>query len=187
MGSGGGQREHPRPEHDYPTVPEGAQLRLNQTQHAPEKNSNEDNSFAKYLLADTANAHIRSALLNANTTKDVQVAGIGTTKTGYVIRFRDTVSRDRAEQHRVAARTRQWHQTMQPRFGIVVHRTPTEGFDLDNMAQRMDKIMEYNDLATRGYQVEDIAWLKRKVKPLSASASLGIWFDSRGGEMGHQQ
>jgi hypothetical protein len=34
--------------------------------------------------------------------------------------------------------------------------------------------MEDNDLVAKGYQVEDIAWLKRKDKPLSSAAFLGI-------------
>jgi hypothetical protein len=41
---------------------------------------------------DMANAKIQSALLSADTTKDAQVAGISTTKTRYMIRFRDAQS-----------------------------------------------------------------------------------------------
>jgi hypothetical protein len=42
----------------------------------------------------------------------------------------------------------------------------------------IDKIMEENDLAAKGYQIDDIAWLKNKEKLLGMSASLGIWFDT---------
>jgi len=45
---------------------------------------------------DSANTHIRNALLNANATKDVQVAGVGTSKTGYVVRFKDQESAETA-------------------------------------------------------------------------------------------
>jgi FtsZ-binding cell division protein ZapB len=50
---------------------------------------NNNNRFTRFLPTDAANNHIRTALSNAEPTKDVQVAGVGTTKTGYVIRFRD--------------------------------------------------------------------------------------------------
>jgi hypothetical protein len=42
----------------------------------------------------------------------------------------------------------------------------------------MKKIMEENDLIAKGFQIEDIAWLKSKDKPLGKSASLGIWLDT---------
>ena len=35
--------------------------------------------------------------------------------------------------------------------------------------------MEENDFEAKGYQIEDIAWLKSKDKPLGRTASLGIW------------
>ena len=38
--------------------------------------------------------------------------------------------------------------------------------------------MEENDLATKSYQINDMAWLKSKDKPLGRSASLGIWLDT---------
>jgi hypothetical protein len=41
-------------------------------------------------------SYIRNALSNASSTKDVQVAGVGTTKTGYVIRFKNQQSTDTA-------------------------------------------------------------------------------------------
>jgi hypothetical protein len=45
----------------------------------------DDTVFTRYLPTDSANTHIRSALLNSSTTEDVQVARVETTKTGYVI------------------------------------------------------------------------------------------------------
>jgi hypothetical protein len=44
--------------------------------------------------------------------------------------------------------------------------------------ESITKIMEENDLGSKGFQIEDIAWLKKKDAPLGESASLGIWFDS---------
>jgi hypothetical protein len=86
-------------------------------------NSN-GNTFGRYLPTDAANAHIRTALLNCPSTQDSQVAGIGTTKTGYVVRFKDPESTE-------AARTNaEWlndlgnnTKLVKPRFGVVVHRT----------------------------------------------------------------
>lgn len=43
------------------------------------------------------------------------------------------------------------------------------------------KIMEENYLASKGFKIEDIAWLISKGKPLGTYATLGIWFDTRKG------
>ena len=41
---------------------------------------------------------------------------------------------------------------VKPRFGIVVHRTPIENFDLENAnSQAIQTIMEENDLAEQGF------------------------------------
>jgi hypothetical protein len=58
--------------------------------------NSEGNAFGRYLSIESANTHIRSALLSAPSTQDTQVAGIGTTKTGYLIRFKDPESADTA-------------------------------------------------------------------------------------------
>jgi FtsZ-binding cell division protein ZapB len=55
------------------------------TRKIPNNDEGENSGFGRYLPIDMAKAKIRSALLSADTTKDVQVAGIGTTKTGYII------------------------------------------------------------------------------------------------------
>lgn len=68
---------------------------------------------------------------------------------------------------------------MKPRFGVVVHRMPSEGLQLpENKGEAIARIMEENDMTAKGYSVSDIAWLKSKDKPLGVSASLGIWFDT---------
>jgi hypothetical protein len=51
---------------------------------------------------------------------------------------------------------------VKPRFGIVVHRLPTEDILLpDNKQDTINKIKEENDLATRGHHIKDITWLKK--------------------------
>ncbi|KAJ5198848.1 hypothetical protein N7491_000585 [Penicillium cf. griseofulvum] len=81
---------------------------------------------------DAANNRIRTALQSDATTKDAQVAGIGTTKTGYVIRFKN------AESAEMACNNAEWlhklgnnTKLVKARFGVVVHRTPTEESDLE--------------------------------------------------------
>jgi hypothetical protein len=84
--------------------------------------------------------------LNTDTTKDVKVAGVGTTKTGYVIRFKDPESAD------IARLNTEWLEELgngtklvRPRYGVVVHRTPTEEFLLpENEREGIAKIMEEN-------------------------------------------
>ena len=77
---------------------------------------------------------------------------------------------------------------MKPRFGVVVHRTLTENFDLENAnSDAIKEIMEENDLAGQGYQIEEVAWLKRKDKMQGKFASLGIWLDSAGSQIHPQQ
>lgn len=71
--------------------------------------------------------HIWTALLNADTTKDAHVAGIGTTKTGYAIRFGNTQLAETAHNntewlHKLGNDTK----PVKPWFGIIMHRTPTE-------------------------------------------------------------
>ena len=171
------QRIHQRPDKDQNCV----RISTQRSFVDPRDNDNSDgNTFGRYLSTDSANNHIRTALLSTPSTQDAQVAGIGTTKTGYVIRFKNTSSAEAARNNT------EWlnelgnnTKLVKPRFGIVVHRTPTEDFDLENAnAQSIEKIMEENDLTNRGSRIEEVAWLKKKDKPLGKFASLGIWFDS---------
>ena len=139
-----------------------------------------NNGFGRYLSTGEANAHIRSALQKTEATKEVQVAGVGTTKTGYVIRFTDTVSKETAK-HSVDWLNELGNDTklVKPRFGVVVHRMPTEELRwLENKKEAMEKIMKENGMTTKGHHLDDIAWLKNKDKPLGTSASLGMWFDT---------
>ncbi|KAI9035009.1 zinc knuckle domain protein [Aspergillus affinis] len=98
----------------------------------------------------------------------------------YVIRFRDTQSAE------TARNSTEWLEELgnntkvvKPRFGIVVHRVPTEDFELEgNKKQGIEKIMSENDLHDKKFRVEDIAWLKKRDTPLGKSASMGVWLDS---------
>lgn len=171
------QRIHPRSDKEQSCV----RISTQRSFVDPRDNDNSDgNTFGRYLPTDSANTHIRTALLSAPSTQDAQVAGIGTTKTGYVIRFKNPesakVARDNTEWlNELGNNTR----LVKPRFGIVVHRTPTEDFDLENAnKQAIEKITEENDLIRQGFRIEEAAWLKKKDKTLGKFASLGIWFDS---------
>ncbi|KAJ6103820.1 hypothetical protein N7486_004042 [Penicillium sp. IBT 16267x] len=92
----------------------------------PRDNDESDkNVFGRYLPTETANTRIRTALLGAPCTQDAQVAGVGTAKTGYPIRFKDTGSAE------AALNNIEWlnelgnnTKLVKPRFGIVMHRTP---------------------------------------------------------------
>jgi hypothetical protein len=126
----------------------------------PRDNENsEGDTFGRYLSTNSANTYIRSALLSAPSTQDAQVAGIGTTKTGYLIRFKNS---DSAE---AARNNTEWlnelgndTKLVKPRFGVVVHRTPTEDFDLENAGARaVQKVIEENDLAEHGFHIEELA------------------------------
>ncbi|CRL30973.1 BTB/POZ fold [Penicillium camemberti] len=113
-------------------------------------------------------------------TQDGQLAGIDTTKTGYIIRFKNSESAGMARtntewQHKLGNNTR----LVKPRFGVVVHRTPTEDSDIETGAtQAAEKITAENDLADHSFHIEELAWMKAKDKTLRKFASLGVWFDS---------
>ncbi|OQE11326.1 hypothetical protein PENFLA_c072G10431 [Penicillium flavigenum] len=140
-------------------------------------------AFGRYLPTDAVNTHIRTALQSDTTTQDAQVAGIGTTKTGYLIRFKTVESAEMARNntewlHKLGNNTK----LVKPRFGVVVHRTPTEEFDLETgVTLAAEKIIQDNDLAEYGFHIEELAWMKAKDKALGKFASLGIWFDSAEG------
>lgn len=124
------------------------------------------NTFGRYLPTEAANTYIRKALLNAPSTQDARVTAIGTTKTGYLIRFKDPESAETAHNNT------EWlnelgnnTKLVKPRLGVVVHRTPTEDFDLENAnAEAIEKVMEENALAEQGFQIEELAGSSGKTK-----------------------
>lgn len=166
-----------RPERDQDCV----RISTQRTFVDPRDNDNsEESTFGRYLAIDVASNHIRTALQSDTATQDTLLAGICTTKTGYIIRFKNTASAEMARAntewlHKLGNNTR----LMKPRFGVVVHRTPTEEFDIETgAAQAGEKITADNDLAVHGLHIEELAWMKAKDKALGKFASLGIWFDS---------
>ena len=140
----------------------------------------DEDGFTRYLDTKAANRHIQEALRQSETTKEVKVLGVGTTKMGYVIRFSDTETATKAKT------CSEWLQKLgnttklvKPRFGVVAHRFPTAGIDLEkDKQQAIDNIMEENDMASKDFKIDDIRWLKPEDKALGVMASLGIWFDT---------
>jgi hypothetical protein len=109
----------------------------NSTQQLFVDPADNDNStgiaLRRYLPTDVANTHIRTALLYWPSPQDAQVARIGTTKTGYVIRFKNLESAEAAHMNtewlnKLGNNTK----LVKSRFGIVVHCTPTEDFNPEN-------------------------------------------------------
>jgi hypothetical protein len=151
-----------------------------QTQPTTGPDSLRTNTLTRYLPANAASNRIQEALQEDETTRNAQVAGVGTTRTGYLIRFKDDQSAA------IARNNTGWLQKLgnetrvvKPRFGVVVHRTPTDEVPLlENKEQSIAKITHENELNTRGFQISDLAWLKKKDSPLGTSASLAIWFES---------
>jgi hypothetical protein len=155
-------------------------VRISTVRPAEISDGDNNNNFTRFLSTDAANEYIRTALSNSEPTKDVQVAGVGTTKTGYVIRFRDAQLAEKARNN-TAWLEELGNETklVKPRFGIVVHQVPTEDFNLDREKnQGIEKILEENNLTKKGFQIKDIAWLKKKDKPLGRSATMGIWLNT---------
>jgi hypothetical protein len=147
-----------------------------------DNNSDDITTFRKNLPAEVATAQIQKALANAPATQDTQVLGVGITRTGYLIRFR---SEDQAD---TARSNTEWlgelgnnTKLVRPRFGVVVHRTPTEELtSLQDDEARINKIMEDNEMGLRGFRISQISWLRKdKEKAIGKHGSLGIWFDTR--------
>jgi len=149
----------------------------------PPTTETETTAFTRYLPAEAACRQIQDALSHSEQTKEARVAGVGTTKTGYLVRFPDEQSA------KLARNNAEWlcglgngTKLVKPRFGVVFHRTPTEEVKLDgDKDDSIKKIMDENHLTSKGFKIEDIAWLKRQEKELGRSATLGIWFDTKGG------
>ncbi|KAJ5215273.1 zinc knuckle domain protein [Penicillium cinerascens] len=128
---------------------------------SPETENNV-NTFGRYLSTSTANTHIRTALSNAASTRDVG----------------EMAHNNKEWLNELGNDTR----LVIPRFGAVVHHTPTDGLDVErDKAGAIKKITEENNLPERGFRIEDITWLKKRDKALGVFGSLGIWFDSAEG------
>jgi hypothetical protein len=153
------------------------------TQASERSTEVDDNSFARYLAPARAKDHIQNALRQTETTKEVKVAGVGTTKTGYVIRFKEEQSFATAEANtewldRLGNDTK----LIKPRFGVVVHRFPTDGITLpENKQDVIHQIMEENDMQTKKNNNSDVAWLKQSDDPLGICVARNVVRHDRGG------
>ena len=102
----------------------------------------------------------------------------------YVIGFKDPglakVARKNTERVNELGNNRK---LVKLRFGLLVHgRTPTDDFGLNNAnPDDIEKIVTEEDLAARGFRIEEVARLKKKEKVLEEFASLGIYVYSAEG------
>ncbi|KAF4225087.1 hypothetical protein CNMCM6805_003707 [Aspergillus fumigatiaffinis] len=125
-------------------------IRVNTKPNGKDGEDEGENTFRRYLPPRAAVAHIQNALATTNETKDIQVLGVGTTRTG------STTICGRA------------------------HRTPTEDFlSPESERTFIEKIVEENNIARRGHRISQVAWLKPRDKPIGKHGSLAIWFDTR--------
>jgi hypothetical protein len=61
----------------------------------------------------------------------------------------------------------------------VVHRILTDNFLLlENKKVGINKIIEENEMESKGFQISQIAWLRQKDKPAGKHRLLGIWFNT---------
>lgn len=117
-----------------------------------------ENHLKRDMPHDAAAKHISDALSGCHSTKDVEILGVGNTKTGYLIRFRTDRGKETAD------RNAEWVEKLgddvkiiRPRYGVVVHLTPTEEVQIDSKDHSIEKISQENDFTHLGYRIEDIA------------------------------
>ena len=154
-------------------------LRISIKAGQADSDGNEE-SLTRNLPVGRAIGLIRGALHKTDQTKDVEVTGINTTRTGYVVRCKDEQSAQKAKTHT------QWLQGLgnntklvKPRYPVVVHRFPTEGIMLPEHEDEFTRrLMEENEMPAKNFKVDGATWLREKSKPLGYSATLGIWFDT---------
>ncbi|KAK4862971.1 hypothetical protein LT330_010682 [Penicillium expansum] len=84
---------HPKPEKEQNCIRISTQRTFVDLR---DSNDNDGNAFGRYLPIDAANNHIRTALQSEAATQEVQLTRVGTTKTGYIIRFKNTESAEAA-------------------------------------------------------------------------------------------
>lgn len=145
----------------------------------PSDSTTVDNAFTKYMQTDKAMTMITQALQKHSPTTDAQLLGVGSTKTGYLLRFRNETSME------MARKNKEWTEDLgqstkvvTPRFGVVAHRTPTAEVDINDKENSIWRISQDNGFASKGHCIEEIAWLKKRDLPFGHSATLGIWFNS---------
>jgi hypothetical protein len=92
-----------------------------------------------------------------------------------VIRFKDQQSTD------VARENSEWLEApgnSTKLVNVIVNHISTEKFSVpDNQKDSIRRIMEENDLITKGFHIKEITWLIRPDKPLGIHTSIEIWLD----------
>lgn len=157
-------------------------VRVSTQRGEADDNSDNTTTFRKNLPAEVTTAQIQKALASAPATQDTQVHGVEITRPGYLIRFRSEDQADTARSNteglgELGNNTK----LVRPRFGVVVHRTPTEELtSLQDDDARINKIMEENEMGLKGFRISQISSLRKdKEKAIGKHGSLGIWFDTR--------
>jgi hypothetical protein len=112
--------------------------------------------------------------------KDVEVAGVNTTRTGYVVRCKDEQSAATAKTHTgLLQELGNNTKLVKPRYPVVVHRFPTDGIVLpDNEHEFIRQLMEENEMQDQNAHIDEATWLIAKGKPVGYLATLGIWVDT---------
>jgi hypothetical protein len=97
----------------------------------PSEPSTDNTSLTRYIETPKASSLITKALKKDFSTREIQVAGVGTTKMGYLVRFRNKEAKE------TASKSKQWLKELgsgvkmvRPYFGVMVHRTPTDKVQL---------------------------------------------------------
>jgi hypothetical protein len=158
-------------------------IQLSEDHHETQTSTTEVNTegpaFTRYLSTEAANTQFRTTLLNSDATKDARVGRRDDQDWICDSICRRAVGHHGPNQRELDQRTRKRHKVGQTSICVVVHRTPTTMTDTHvGKDESIQDIMDENDLRSRRFQIEDIAWLKSWNKPLGQSASLGIWFNS---------
>lgn len=137
------------------------------------------NGFTRNLPTPTAVNLISRALKSQEPTKQTEVLGAKATKRGYLIRFKSEEAKQLATQNQGwTAALGKDTKINRPKFGVVVHRTPTAEVKIEEKEKAIQKITQENKPPDVNIQIEEIAWMKKKDTPLGHYASLGIWFNT---------
>jgi hypothetical protein len=152
-------------------------LRISTPPSPPEQGA-DDNNLTRYMEAPMASSLISEALKKDTTTQNIQLAGIGTTKAGYLIRSKDKAAKE------TATKSEQWLKELgkgiklvKPRFGVVVHRTLTnEVLLMEDKEKAIAKIVQENDLTDKGFNIEDCMAQEERLSIGSSSVTRGmVW------------
>ena len=84
------------------------------------------------MATEKATTMITQALQKHNATTDAQLLGVGSTKTGYLLRFRNETAMELAKKNSEWTRDLgQRTKVVTPRFSVVAHRTLIADINID--------------------------------------------------------